>query len=314
MPVYYDKARKRWYYEFDRVLDGGRHRARKLLPRGWARTEAEAYGREQDARLYAIASGSLQEEPLISEAVHAYLTEHAPSLKNTAKLQADLVLCFAWYEGKRMNQLAEVVSDYRADNPDLAPATIRNRMAYLRAACRWAWKHKKMGSHDPGEQVAMPQVRNERHTYIERADVLRLARAITTPTHRAMVLIAYYSGMRLSEITRAKPTRGGWLLADTKNGERRLVPIHSRTAYLARRWPRPVSISNFSKEFRRVADSLGMDWLRFHDLRHSTASALITAGVDLYTVGGVLGHKTPASTKRYAHLANQTLAKAIKAL
>lgn len=314
MPSYYDSARKRWYYEFDRLLDGRRHRTRKLLPRGWSRTQAEAYGREQDARLYAIASGALHEEPLISEAVHAYLTERAPDLKNAGKLQADLVLCFAWYEGRRMNELASVVAEYRADNPKLAPATVRNRMAYLRAACRWAWKHKKMGSHDPGEQVAMPQVRNERHAYIERADVLKIARAMEDRTHRAFVLIAYYSGMRLSEIARAKPTRKGWLLTDTKNGERRLVPIHARTVYLARRWPRPASISSFSKEFRRTADALGMEWLHFHDLRHSTASALIAAGVDLYTVGGVLGHKSPASTKRYAHLANQTLAKAIRSL
>lgn len=311
MPVYYDKARKRWYYEFDRVLDGGRHRARKLLPRGWARTEAEAYGREQDARLYAIASGSLQEEPLISEAVHAYLTEHAPSLKNAAKLQADLVLCFAWYEGKRMNQLAEVVSEYRADNPDLAPATIRNRMAYLRAACRWAWKHKRMGEHDPAERVAMPQVRNERHSYIDRKQMLQLARAMSDRDQRACVLVAFYSGMRLGEVLRAKPTKRGWLLSDTKNGERRLVPIHRRVAHLARHWPRPVASSTLQHTFRRVADKLGMTWLRFHDLRHSTASALIEAGVDLYTVGGVLGHKTPASTARYAHLAISKLERAI---
>lgn len=314
MPAYFDSARKRWYYEFDRLIGGQRHRTRKLLPKGWSRTQAEAYGREQDSRLYAIASGSLQEEPLISEAVRLYLTEHAPSLKNGEKCAADLALCFAWYEGRRMNELADVVASYRADNPDLAAATIRNRMAYLRAACRWAWKTKKMGSHDPGERIAMPTVKNERHCYVERADVLKIARAIEDRTHRAFVLIAYYSGMRLSEIARAKPTKKGWLLSDTKNGERRLVPIHHRTAYLAKRWPRPVSLSNFSKDFRSAANSLGMDWLKFHDLRHSTASALIQAGVDLYTVGGVLGHKSPASTKRYAHLANQTLAKAIKAL
>ena len=38
---------------------------------------------------------------------------------------------------------------------------------------------------------------------------------------------------------------------------------------------------------------------------------MINAGVDLYTVGGVLGHKSPASTQRYAHLATARLAKAL---
>ncbi len=243
-----------------------------------------------------------------------FVSPGSPLLKSADKIKANLALCAPWYEGKRVSQLAEVVSEYRQDNPDLAPATVRNRMAYLRSACRWAWKHKGMGQHDPAERVAMPTVRNERHHYIGRRDMLRLARAIKDRDLRACVLVAFYSGMRQGEVLRARPTPAGWLLDDTKNGERRLVPIHRRIAHLSRRWPRDVSQSTLQHTFRRVADSLGMDGLRFHDLRHSTASALIQAGVDLYTVGGVLGHKTPASTKRYSHLANATLAKAIGAL
>ncbi|WP_415872629.1 tyrosine-type recombinase/integrase [Burkholderia ubonensis] len=52
--------------------------------------------------------------------------------------------------------------------------------------------------------------------------------------------------------------------------------------------------------------------VRFHDLRHSAASEMINAGIDLYTVGGVLGHKTTTSTKRYAHLVTDKLAEAVK--
>jgi site-specific recombinase XerD len=39
---------------------------------------------------------------------------------------------------------------------------------------------------------------------------------------------------------------------------------------------------------------------------------MINAGIDLYTVAGVLGHKTTTSAKRYAHLVTDLLAKAVK--
>ena len=51
--------------------------------------------------------------------------------------------------------------------------------------------------------------------------------------------------------------------------------------------------------------------MRFHDLRHSAASEMVNAGVDLYTVGRVLGHRDPRSTQRYAHLTHDTLADAV---
>lgn len=38
---------------------------------------------------------------------------------------------------------------------------------------------------------------------------------------------------------------------------------------------------------------------------------MINAEVDLFTVGAVLGHKDPRSTKRYSHLTHTTLSAAI---
>ena len=48
-----------------------------------------------------------------------------------------------------------------------------------------------------------------------------------------------------------------------------------------------------------------------HARLHSTAGEMINAGVDLYTMGGVLGHKSAVSTKRYSHLATKTLKSAV---
>lgn len=50
-----------------------------------------------------------------------------------------------------------------------------------------------------------------------------------------------------------------------------------------------------------------------HSLRHSAASFMVNAGIDLFAVGKVLGHKNIASTQRYSHLANNTLLAAVEA-
>ena len=44
---------------------------------------------------------------------------------------------------------------------------------------------------------------------------------------------------------------------------------------------------------------------RFHDLRHTCCSDLAMAGEGLLTIGRLVGHKNPASTKRYTHFNTQ---------
>ncbi|AOJ06499.1 hypothetical protein WS71_03540 [Burkholderia mayonis] len=65
-------------------------------------------------------------------------------------------------------------------------------------------------------------------------------------------------------------------------------------------------------EWVKTRMKAGHPEVRFHDLRPSAASEMINAGIDRYTVGGVLGHKTTTSTKRYAHLVTDKLADAVK--
>ncbi|NLC23358.1 MAG: site-specific integrase [Oxalobacter sp.] len=126
-----------------------------------------------------------------------------------------------------------------------------------------------------------------------------------------MVRIAFYSGMRLGEIlslgNTSKILDDGFLLMDTKNGEDRFVPMHPNLKATLKYLPIPWSEKWMQQCVRKAMDEVGLQNIRFHDLRHSTASNLINAGADLYTVGVVLGHKDMRSTARYSHLAKKTL-------
>ena len=59
---------------------------------------------------------------------------------------------------------------------------------------------------------------------------------------------------------------------------------------------------NIRKAFEGARKRAGITDFRFHDLRHTFASHLVMAGIDLKTVQELLGHKTFNMTLRYAHL------------
>lgn len=305
----------RWYFQFTRVINGRRTRVNKVLPEGTTRAQALEFERRETARLFRLATGGEKPEPLIADAVLLYLEHHAPSLKNRASLVSALELMLPAYQGRPLSELADVAREY-AKAKGLAKGTLRNRLAYLRAACRWAWKHHGIGEHDPAERMVLPSVKNARQVYLTRADMLRISRALGLSYARDVARVAFYTGMRLSEVLGSEAVHiGGQLalsVADTKNGQPKIVPVHPRIAHLVRSdWPPQLTKWTASKAVKAAMREVGMGHARLHDLRHSAASEMINNGVDLYTVGAVLGHKSSVSTARYAHLAQEKLRDAV---
>jgi integrase len=321
MSIYRDKARGSFVFDFDTYIGGGRVRARKRLPKAWNKAQADEFDRKESARLYAQANGIGGEHHLIDEAVTLYLNERVPQLKQGTNVARELALITHFYRGRPLSSLADVckaitlksksIPKREGEEPrELSAATIRIRIRYLTAACRYAWKRHGLGDSDPGARVVVPQVKNERHLYAGRAQMLAVAKATKNRQARMVVRMAFYSGMRLAEILRAVPRDDRWHLSTTKNGDPRIVPIHPRVAVCARHFKAPARIT-VQKNIRAAMNAVGMQQYHLHDLRHSAASELINNGVDLYTVGAVLGHKDARSTQRYAHLKTDALVEAI---
>ncbi len=58
--------------------------------------------------------------------------------------------------------------------------------------------------------------------------------------------------------------------------------------------PDPVTLA-----FTRLCGELGIDGIRFHDLRRFAATSLFSAGIDVRTVSGRLGHANAATNPRH---------------
>jgi site-specific recombinase XerD len=72
-----------------------------------------------------------------------------------------------------------------------------------------------------------------------------------------------------------------------------------------------IPCNHFKRSFGTARKNAGLDDLHLHDLRHTAASHLLMAGVDIRTLAEILGHKTMQMVQRYTHLLNDHKLKAV---
>lgn len=156
----------------------------------------------------------------------------------------------------------------------------------------------------------------------ERERLLEACRQSENPDLHLVVMLALTSGARLSEITHLKwsqidqKQRVAWLTPEgTKTAEPRAMPLVPEVLEALKARPRTLRVDLVfpSPKKRGQPRNMRQAWdvarkraqlpdFRFHDLRHSAATELLRAGVDSRVVAAVLGHKTLAMVKRYAHV------------
>ncbi len=140
---------------------------------------------------------------------------------------------------------------------------------------------------------------------------------------RPLVLVALYTGLRLSELLRLEwrdvdAVRGSLTVRVSKNGKPRDIPLTGATCAELERlrdgrtiplnapdrvfaWIPESFPANHRKLYDDAVKAAELPHLRFHDLRHLCATNLVRAGTPLPDVGRMLGHKTLAMVLRYGH-------------
>ncbi|MCC7201869.1 MAG: site-specific integrase [Nitrospirae bacterium] len=172
---------------------------------------------------------------------------------------------------------------------------------------------------------------SERLRYLSKEECQALINACD-PHLKPIVITALNTGMRRGEILSLRwdniDLKHGFILLDvTKNGEKRQIPIHDTLRKTLTGITRRIDIQHVfydpitGKQYKDVKHSFqtackraGIRDFHFHDLRHTFASQLVMTGVDITTVGKLLGHKTLAMTLRYSHLAPEHMVKAMDIL
>lgn len=277
-----------------------------------ARTKSEA--RELEARLRAELTGPPRRG--LEEALVEYLRSEAKTLRDQKGIKTNARALRPYLSGKTLEEAPQAAADARRDwlADDLKPATINRRLALLRRLLnlcyQWGWTDTMIG---PRIKLLAGEV--ERHVYLSADEVEAIASRM--PNAGDMVRLTAYTGLRLGELmglTAKNITKDAILLWDTKNTEPRVVPVPKRVRRILKQIPWQITETVRRDEWEAARKAAGMPHVRWHDLRHTYASFLAARKFSDREMGALLGHKSPAMVKRYAHLRNQHLAKLVSGL
>ncbi len=164
---------------------------------------------------------------------------------------------------------------------------------------------------------------------IRRLGTALAAHETVVPLAVAVVRLLLLTGCRQGEVRtlRWQDYREGHLfLRDSKTGPR-TVWLASAARAVLDRLPRtvewtfpaatgggPMPTETLYRCWRVVRTAAGMPDVRLHDLRHSYASFALRRGETVLTIGRLLGHRDPATTLKYTHVANPLVRSAVEAV
>jgi integrase len=217
-------------------------------------------------------------------------------------------------------------------------ATVNRYIATLSHLLSFAVRERRLLDRNPVSDISRKKESRGRTRFLsdeERAGLLKACGDSEWPALRTLVLLAITTGARRGELigltwADVDVKAGRALVRDSKNGEQRTLPLAGKALEALRAlklqgsarsghvFPQPSGLpgpyEHFDAHWQAALEAAGIEDMRFHDLRHTTASMLAAQGASLLEIADVLGHKTLAMVKRYSHLVVDHKAKVIEKL
>lgn len=289
----------------------------------------------------AIGGGDLararqekRKAPTVGQLAVEYMDRHAVPKKRPQSVQNDRVLINKYVlphlGTKKVDSVSRrditLLHASLKDRPYQANRLLALLSKMFSLSVDWGWR-----TDNPARGVTK-YVEHRRERWLSDEELVRLLRVLSEhPNRRASnaVRMQLLTGARIGEVLRTEWReidfdRGVWIKPShhTKQKRTEYVPLSSQALALLQSmrseadpevpflFPgdvpgKPlVELKKFWRSVRREAD---LKDYRLHDNRHTHASHLVSSGLSLEIVGRLLGHTSPMTTKRYAHLADGPL-------
>jgi integrase len=308
------------------------------------RQEAEALLGKWKLEVHRTREWGEQPRHTFDELMLAYLKGPGQLKRATERDRYSAKRLYAAFSGCDLGTLAPLdIRAYidRRTAKGAAPGTINRELGLLSAAINYARKEWDwdIPNAAQGRRLREPEGRVRWITQAE-AETLIVAAAQEpqAPYLADFIRLALNTGCRRNELLELEWRRVDLLARlihleaiDTKAGRRRSVPLNrdARDAMLSRSRFRaqycPVSpwvfcdkdgsrVQSIKRSWATACRRAGIADFHIHDLRHTCAAWLVTAGVALTEIRDLLGHSTVRMTERYAHLAPENVRAAVAAI
>lgn len=209
------------------------------------------------------------------------------------------------------------------------PGTINRELESLQAMFTLAEKWGDLQGKNPVKGVhRLPM--QEKPMRILKKDEIDLLVQKSSGITRKLIIIALNTAMRKNEILNLRwndvDFDGGFVhIKESKSNKIRKIPmnpivrntireIKKEGEYIFHNPKTGTRIRDFYRSWNATRKAAGISDLRFHDLRHTAATLMVQGGIDLVTVGDILGHSNIRMTVKYAHSTPESRVRAVNIL